>query len=138
MSLKAKQVACSQVEKEDRENYMQQFNNEIKEFNRTHSETSANKLNRHLSFISSEINLKQFDPGSVEACNFYVNLHRLMNNLDSRSGLIWSAIAVLSNASKNSIARYDFINKFKFVSVLSKFLTSLQNQVNKKNRIENK
>lgn len=33
------------------------------------------------------MNLKQFDPESVEASNFYVNLYRLMSTLDARAGI---------------------------------------------------
>ncbi|XP_012256642.1 uncharacterized protein LOC105686413 [Athalia rosae] len=92
------------------------------EYSKHPSETTAAVLQRNLGTIGASLDLSIFDPGSSVAAEFYVSLHELTNSLVSRSSLIWSAVAVLQHACKNSAARQALIHTYKFTPILTRLL----------------
>nr|CAD7430871.1 unnamed protein product [Timema monikensis] len=72
--------------------------------------------------VTSDLSI--FDPGSSIAAEFYVSLHELMAGLESRSGLMWSAISTLHHACRNPSARVALIHTYKYTPILTKLLGS--------------
>lgn len=75
-----------------------------------------------LQTLGASLDLSIFDPGSSVAAEFYVSLHELANSLASRSSLIWSVIAVLQHACKNTAARNALVETYKFTPILARLL----------------
>ncbi|KAL0267161.1 UNVERIFIED_CONTAM: hypothetical protein PYX00_009509 [Menopon gallinae] len=92
------------------------------EYSRHHADSSSSALQRHLQILASTTDINEFDPNSSVATEFYVSLHELMAGLESRSMLVWSAIAVLQKACTNSNAKKALIHTYKFIPILTRFL----------------
>lgn len=92
------------------------------EYSRHHADSSSSALQRHLQILASTTDISEFDPCSSVATEFYVSLHELMAGLESRSMLVWSAIAVLQKACTNPSAKKALIHTYKFIPILTRFL----------------
>ncbi|KAK6640443.1 hypothetical protein RUM44_012137 [Polyplax serrata] len=92
------------------------------EYSRHHADSSTSALQRHLQILASTTDICEFDPTSSVATEFYVSLHELMAGLESRSILVWSAIAVLQKACTNPSAKKALIHTYKFIPILTRFL----------------
>lgn len=92
------------------------------EYSRHHADSSSSALQRHLQILASTTDITEFDPSSSVATEFYVSLHELMAGLESRSMLVWSAIAVLQKACTNPSAKKALIHTYKFIPILTRFL----------------
>ncbi|XP_015512989.2 protein CIP2A homolog [Neodiprion lecontei] len=92
------------------------------EYSKHQSETTASALQRNLGTIGASLDLSIFDPGTSIATEFYVSLYELVSALPSRSSIIWSAVAVLQHACKNSAARQTLIHTYKFTPILTRLL----------------
>lgn len=92
------------------------------EYSRHHADSSTSALQRHLQILASTTDISEFDPTSSVATEFYVSLHELMAGLESRSILVWSAIAVLQKACTNSNAKKALIHTYRFIPILTRFL----------------
>lgn len=92
------------------------------EYSRHHADSSTSALQRHLQILASTTDISEFDPSSSVATEFYVSLHELMAGLESRSMLVWSAIAVLQKACTNPNAKRALIHTYKFIPILTRFL----------------
>lgn len=103
---------------------MKKFISAALEYSRHHADSSTSALQRHLQILASTTDISEFDPTSSVAIEFYVSLHELMAGLESRSMLVWSAIAVLQKACTNPSAKKALIHTYKFIPILTRFLGS--------------
>lgn len=72
--------------------------------------------------LGATLDLNTFDPNSNVVAEFYVSLHELMGNLESKSNLVWCGISVLQQACKNQAAHQALIHTYQFLPILSKLL----------------
>nr|CAD7572231.1 unnamed protein product [Timema californicum] len=110
--------------KMDKYHQMKGFVSSALEYARHKTEKTFNTLQRYLQILGVTSDLSIFDPGSSIAAEFYVSLHELMAGLESRSGLMWSAISTLHHACRNPSARVALIHTYKYTPILTKLLGS--------------
>ncbi|CAG2061072.1 unnamed protein product [Timema podura] len=108
----------------DKYHQMKGFVSSALEYARHKTEKTFNTLQRYLQILGVTSDLSIFDPGSSIAAEFYVSLHELMAGLESRSGLMWSAISTLHHACRNPSARVALIHTYKYTPILTKLLGS--------------
>lgn len=80
-------------------------------------------LSFFLQILSTISDNSVFDPNNADGAEFYVSLYDLMSTLDSRTGLMWCAVSVLEEASKNPSAQHSLIHKYKFTPILTQLLS---------------
>lgn len=68
------------------------------------------------------MDINTFDPNSSVVAEFFVSLHELMSNLESRSPLVWFAVTVLQQACRNQAAHRALIHTYQFLPILSRAL----------------
>ncbi|XP_012273596.1 protein CIP2A [Orussus abietinus] len=102
--------------------HMRKFISATLEYTKHADETTAAELERNLVVISTLPDLSLFHPGSCIVAEFYVSLYKLINSLDSRTTLIWSAISAVQNACRNDAARRALIYTYNFAPILGRLL----------------
>ncbi|CAD7082384.1 unnamed protein product [Hermetia illucens] len=115
------------LSKECKKDTINTFNTTFEEFLQTKAELSLDELNRCLVLLGTCPNISQFEPENVEISTLFINVHKLLSTIESRSSLLWSALSFVEQAAQNGSARVALVQKFKYMEILGKLLDTLSN-----------